>query len=156
MTTALETLDRAYQLMMQTFVRCGQALHYTELARDLGLMPGAGRGVLLDLMNTGVPAWLYDGTDYVASFAPFNNVPTQYRISVEGQQRWFAQCGFEALAVCWLFPGKDVTIEAPCLDCGEAVRVVVHEGRIVSAEPATIHAFVDIPFREWRPNLAYS
>lgn len=116
MTTALATLDRAYQLMMQTFVRRGQALHYTELARDLGLTPEEGRGVLLDLMSTGVPAWLYDGTDYVASFAPFNNVPTQYRISVEGQQRWFAQCGFEALAVCWLFPGKEVTIEAPCLD----------------------------------------
>jgi hypothetical protein len=156
MTTALETLDRAYQQMMQAFVRRGQALHYTELARDLGLTPEAGRDVLLDLMSTGVPAWLYDGTDYVASFAPFNNVPTQYRISVEGQQRWFAQCGFEALAVCWLFPGKDVTIEAPCLDCGEALRVVVREGRIVSAEPATICAFVDIPFREWRPNLAYS
>ena len=156
MTTALETLDRAYQQMMQAFVRRGQALHYTELARDLGLTPEAGRGVLLDLMDTGVPAWLYDGTDYVASFAPFNNVPTQYRISVEGHQRWFAQCGFEALAVCWLFPGKDVTIEAPCLDCGEALRVVVREGRIVSAEPPTIYAFVDIPFREWRPNLAYS
>jgi len=98
------------------------------------------RGVLADLMATGVPAWLYDGTDYVASFAPFNNVPTQYRVSVEGQQRWFAQCGFEALAVCWLFPGKDVIIEAPCLDCGEAQRVVVREGRIVSAEPATILA----------------
>jgi len=156
MTTALETLDRAYQQMMQAFVRRGQALHYTELARDLGLTPEAGRGVLLDLMDTGVPAWLYDGTDYVASFAPFNNVPTQYRISVEGHQRSFAQCGFEALAVCWLFPGKDVTIEAPCLDCGEALRVVVREGRIVSAEPPTIYAFVDIPFREWRPNLAYS
>jgi hypothetical protein len=156
MTATLETLDRAYQLMMQAFVRRGQALHYTELARDLGLTPEAGRGVLLDLMKTGVPAWLYDGTDYVASFAPFNNVPTQYRVGVDGQQRWFAQCGFEALAVCWLFPGKDVTVEAPCLDCGEALRVVVREGRIVSAEPATIHAFVDIPFREWRPNLAYS
>ena len=86
MTTALETLDRAYEQMMRAFVRRGQALHYTELARELGLTPEAGRGVLADLMGTGVPAWLYDGTDYVASFAPFNNVPTQYRVTVEGQQ----------------------------------------------------------------------
>src|ERR1700751_4407132 len=103
MTTAVETLDRAYEQMMRAFVRRGQALHFTELARELNLTPEAGRRVLVDLMGTGVPAWLYDGTDYVASFAPFNNVPTQYRVSVEGQQRWFAQCGFEALAVCWLF-----------------------------------------------------
>jgi hypothetical protein len=58
--------------------------------------------------------------------------------------------------VCWLFPGKEVTIEAPCLDCGEPMQVVVRDGRIVSAAPGGLYAFVDIPFREWRPNLAYS
>jgi len=87
----LETMDRAYAAMMRAFVERGQALHYTELARALGVGPDEGRGLMHDLMATGVPAWLYDGTDYVASFAPFNNVPTQYRISVEGQQRWFGQ-----------------------------------------------------------------
>lgn len=87
----LETLDRAYQRMMEAFVQRGQALHFTELAHALGVAPEEGRQILHDLMGTGVPAWLYDGTDLVASFAPFNNVPTQYRISVEGQHRWFAQ-----------------------------------------------------------------
>jgi hypothetical protein len=91
MTTALETLDRAYQRMMQTFVQRGTALHFTELAHALGVGPEAGRAILHDLMDTGVPAWLYGRTDLVASFAPFNNVPTQYRITIEGQQRWYAQ-----------------------------------------------------------------
>ena len=36
-------------------------------------------------MELGKPWWLYDGTDYIASYGPFNNVPTQYRISVEGE-----------------------------------------------------------------------
>jgi hypothetical protein len=89
--TELETLDRAYQRMMEAFVQRGQALHFTELARALGVAPEAGRTILHDLMASGVPAWLYDGTDYVASFAPFNNVPTHYRITIDGHPRWFAQ-----------------------------------------------------------------
>jgi hypothetical protein len=27
----------------------------------------------------------------VVSMAPFNNLPTQYRITIEGEQKWFAQ-----------------------------------------------------------------
>ena len=49
--------------------------------------------------------WLHPETDYVASFPPLNNLPTQYRITVRGEQKWFAQCGFEATSVTWLFPG---------------------------------------------------
>src|SRR2546429_7457270 len=60
--------------------------------------------------------WLHPETDYIASFPPLNNLPTQYRISARGEQRWFAQCGFEATSVTWLFPGETVRIDAPCLD----------------------------------------
>ena len=63
--------------------------------------------------------WLHPETDYIASFPPLNNLPTQYRISVRGEQRWFAQCGFEATSVTWLFPGETVRVDAPCLDCGD-------------------------------------
>ena len=49
-----------------------------------------------------------------------------------------------------------MTIDAPCLDCGEPLQVVVRDGRIVSARPATLHAFIDVPFREWRANRAYA
>ena len=89
--TEMEVLNRAYGLMMAAFVARGQALHHVELAAALGLPPEDGRTVLHDLMGTGIPAWLYGDTDYVASFAPFNNVPTHYRVSVEGRQGWFAQ-----------------------------------------------------------------
>jgi hypothetical protein len=50
-----------------------------------------GRQILHDLVDSGIPAWLHPGTDYIVSFPPFNNLPTQYRISVDGQQSWFAQ-----------------------------------------------------------------
>ena len=52
-----------------------------------------GRKVLNDLIGPGKMAgyWLVPGTDLVGSFAPFNNVPTHYRISVEGQSKWWGQ-----------------------------------------------------------------
>jgi hypothetical protein len=34
---------------------------------------------------------LLPNTDYVGSFPPFNNLPIQYRITIDGQQKWFGQ-----------------------------------------------------------------
>lgn len=89
--TDVAVLDRAFHHIMQRFINTGQAPHYTELARDLGLTVEEGRQVITDLMNAGVPGWLHPQTDYIASFPPFNNQPTQYRITIAGQQKWFAQ-----------------------------------------------------------------
>jgi len=73
-------------------VETGQAPHYIEIASGLGISIEEGRKVLHDLLTTpGIPGWLYPGTDYIASFAPFNNLPTQYRITIEEQQKWFGQ-----------------------------------------------------------------
>ena len=79
---------------------------------------------------------VHPGTDYIASFPPFNLQPTQYLVSIDGEQRWYAQCGFEALAIRWLVPGKEVRIEAPCLCCGDAVVVEMQDEEISTIEPA--------------------
>jgi hypothetical protein len=84
-------LDQTYHFIMQSFVRSGHAPHYTEIAGEFSVRPDEGKRLLHDLMNTGLPIWLYPDTDLIASFAPFNNLPTQYRITVDGQQKWFAQ-----------------------------------------------------------------
>ena len=36
------------------------------------------------------------------------------------------------------------------------MSVTVRDGVIERAEPEGIFGFIDIPFREWRPNLALS
>ena len=87
----LATLDKAYQITMARMVQTGQAPHYTDLASELGVSMEEGKVILHDLIDTGIPAWLHPGTDYIASFPPFNNLPTQYRITVGGEQKWFAQ-----------------------------------------------------------------
>ncbi|MBW2204290.1 MAG: hypothetical protein JRF52_09395 [Deltaproteobacteria bacterium] len=62
-------LDRTFQIIMKQMVETGQA----------------------DLFSAGVPGWLFPNTDLIASFAPFNNLPTQYRITIDGHQKWFGQ-----------------------------------------------------------------
>jgi hypothetical protein len=91
MMADISMLDRAHHLIMRRFIETGQAPHYTELAADLGLTVEEGRRLLHDLMATPVPAWLHPGTDYIVSVAPFNSLPTQYRLTIDGQQKWFAQ-----------------------------------------------------------------
>jgi len=85
-------LDRTYHFILETFVRRGHAPHFTEIARAFSVPPDEGRKMLHDLMDEAkLPIWLYPETDLIASFAPFNNLPTQYRVTVDGQQQWFAQ-----------------------------------------------------------------
>jgi len=84
-------LDRTFQIIMKQMVETGQAPHYTEIASQLGVPVEEGRRLLHGLFTPGFPGWLFPNTDYICSFPPFNNLPTQYRITIDGQQKWFAQ-----------------------------------------------------------------
>jgi hypothetical protein len=86
----VKMLDKAYHYVMDQFVQTGQAPHYTELAAGLGIPMEEGRQLVHDLVSQ-LPAWVHPGTDLIASIAPFNNLPTQYRVSVDGQQKWYGQ-----------------------------------------------------------------
>jgi hypothetical protein len=84
-------LDKAFHVIMKRMVETGQAPFYTELASSLGLAVEEGRKTLHDLFSSGIAGWLYPGTDHIVSFAPFNNLPTHYRITIDGRQQWFGQ-----------------------------------------------------------------
>ena len=85
-------LDKTYTTIITAFVETGQAPHYTELAADLGVSPEEGRQALRKLFAVrGWAGWLYPKVDTVVSLAPFNNLPTPYRVTIDGEQKWFAQ-----------------------------------------------------------------
>ncbi len=84
-------LDRAFHVIMKRMVKAGQAPHYTEVAAELGVSPEEGRQILHNLFSAGVPGWVFPNTDLIVSFAPFNNLPTQFRITIDGEQKWFGQ-----------------------------------------------------------------
>src|SRR5258708_23946799 len=131
-------MARMFPRSMRGLVGTGTAPHYAELGRALGMPVADGRRLLHDVMRAYPIGWLHPETDYIASFPPLNNLPTQYRVTVRGEQKWFAQCGFEATSVTWLFPGATVRIDAPCLDCGESIRVEMRDGRLVTVHPPGI------------------
>ncbi len=141
---ALTELDAVYAAIMSEVVATGVAPHYAELARSLDVEPLRAKALVTRIIEL-TPGWLHPGTDYIASFPPFNNQPTQYRVSVDGEQRWFAQCGFEALACRWLFPGRNVTVDAACLLGGEPLRIEMRDEDITMIDPPTMVGYTRSP-----------
>lgn len=86
-----QQLDRTYHFILEHFIRHGHAPHFTDIAREFSVSPEAGKLLLQELMSTRMPMWLEPRGDLIVSFAPFNNLPTQYRITVDGRQKWFGQ-----------------------------------------------------------------
>ncbi len=87
-----QLLAGMYHAIMSGLVRDGRAPHYTEVAGELGLSADEARQSLHELDSAGVPGfWVRPDTDLVESCAPFSNIPTQYLISVEGEQKWYGQ-----------------------------------------------------------------
>src|SRR5262249_41967996 len=94
-------------------------------------------------------------TDYIASFPPLNGLPTQYRVTVRGEQKWFAQCGFEATSVTWLFPGERVRIDVACLDCGDPLMVEMLDGRLTQVDPPAVVGHLNYGFGSSRGRPAF-
>jgi hypothetical protein len=84
-------VQKAYTSILEHFIRTGRAPHYTELAEILGLRPDEAKGVQRQAAEASVACWFIQDTDYIESWAPFSNAPTQYRVTVKGEQKWYGQ-----------------------------------------------------------------
>ena len=49
----------------------------------------------------------------------------------------------------WRFPGKEVRINARCLDCGESMMVRLKDGDLLEADPETMVGYITLPLRRW-------
>lgn len=87
----LSELDKTFAFIIKRLMKTGQAPFYTEIAATLGVPVDEGRKALHNLLGAGIPGWVFPNTSYIASFAPFSNLPTQHRITIEGEQKWFGQ-----------------------------------------------------------------
>ncbi len=83
-------LDRAFHTILTRMVDTGLAPNPKELGEALGLDPNDARTVLHNLMSSAYPGWL-DENDNIVTLCPLSNQPNQYRISVDGEQKWFGQ-----------------------------------------------------------------
>lgn len=60
----------------------------------------------------------------------------------------------EVLAVRWLFPNREVSVETRCLDCGEAIRVRTRDDEILEIDPETAVGYQPSPFARSRTGSA--
>ena len=85
-----QTLDKAYHVIISSLVDTGQAPHYRELATGLGCSIDEGRQIVHDLAGAASASIrLNPDTDWIATVRPFSLIPTPFKISVDGEQKWF-------------------------------------------------------------------
>jgi hypothetical protein len=89
--TEVNLMQQAYTRILEHFVESGRAPHFTELASMLVLSLDEARVVQREAAEAGVGCWIRPETDIIESWAPFSNIPTQYLVTVEGEQKWYAQ-----------------------------------------------------------------
>ncbi|MAP36086.1 MAG: hypothetical protein CL698_00290 [Chloroflexi bacterium] len=58
------------------------------------------------------------------------------------------------MAVSWLFPGKTVSIDSPCLDCNEGISIQMRDGHVIAADPSTIVGHRNLPIGKTAPTEA--
>lgn len=84
-------IPEAYAFIQNHFVKTGRAPHFVELAANLEITPDDGRELQEMAANAGIGCWISHDTDYISSWAPFSNIPTQYQVTIRGEQRWYGQ-----------------------------------------------------------------
>ena len=86
-----QVVQHAYTTILDHFIRTGRAPHYTELATLLGVSPDEARALQHEAAAVAMGSWFAPDTDYIASWAPFSNVPTQYVVRVADDTTWYGQ-----------------------------------------------------------------
>ncbi|MBJ8342043.1 alkylmercury lyase family protein [Antrihabitans sp. YC3-6] len=79
---------------------------------------------------------------------PFANFENHYPITVDGEQRWYAECAVEACAISGQFPGSEVVVESRCRQTGQPIRLVGRDGILLDYAPKTLRVHLGYPLRD--------
>lgn len=82
---------------------------------------------------------------YARPFATFKN---HYPVSVDGQQKWYAECAAESCAVSPMFPGQLVIVRSVCRETRAPVEVVGRDGILLDYSPRTLRVHLGHPLRD--------
>ena len=47
-------------------------------------------------------------------------------------------------------------IDAPCIDCGQTIKVEMQDGEVLTAEPEELVGYVAVPFSKWFEDIPYA
>jgi hypothetical protein len=144
-----DLVQRTYTHVLKHIVEHGWAPHYTDLAVAFSVTTEEARCALNEAAEFAVGCWTSPGTDQVGSWAPLNNTPTHYLVSIDGERKWFGQCGLEVNAIRWLFPGQEVLVECRDLATAELIRVRYKDDEILEVTPDTTVGHINNPMWKW-------
>jgi hypothetical protein len=68
---------------------------------------------------------------------------------VDGEFNGFALCGLAVFGLRWVFPGKEIVVDANCIDCGETLRLRLKDDEILEREPASIIGLITLHLMMW-------
>ncbi len=91
MSTQKKLVQQTYTAILEHLVEFGRAPHYTKLAKLLHVDVETAKDLQKQAADVGVGCWLTHKTDYIESWAPFSNLPTHHEVTVDGEQKWYAQ-----------------------------------------------------------------
>jgi Alkylmercury lyase len=103
------------------FVELGRAPAPEDLGEPAAIIAGWRR------LHDAHALVLNPATDELRMANPFSAVPTSYRVEAAGRW-WYANCAWDAFGICAALH-VDGLIETSCPDCGEPLRVGMHEHR---------------------------
>jgi len=86
-----DRVQKAYTATLRHVIATGWAPHHTELAEILGTTPDDAKELQAAAAEAAPGCWISPETDYVQSWAPFSNIPTQYFVAVDGIKKWWGQ-----------------------------------------------------------------
>jgi hypothetical protein len=81
---------------------------------------------------------------YARPFASFEN---HYRISVDGEQKWYGECAVECCGISAMFPGKEVIVRSVCRQTKEPVKLIGRDGMLLEYSPKTLRVHFGFPLK---------
>ena len=87
---------------------------------------------------------------YARPFAAFKN---HYPVSVDGEQKWYAECAVEACAVSAMFPGAEVIVRSHCRQTKAPVELLGRDGILLDYSPRTLRVQFGRPVREFAADV---
>ncbi len=134
------------QYLLNQFLATGRAPAIDDIAEELSLT----RGQVLEScrhLEGGICAIMHESQIY--HFPPFANYQSAYPVTVDGQQKWFAECGMEVMGLSFVFPGKEVAVNTTCALSGEPIEIRQKDGKLLGQNPTTTRLHVGLPLRKW-------
>ncbi len=134
----------------ESFVADGNPPTIEETAALLDL-PSPEVAASFERLEAGHVLVFAPGTRNIWMANPLSAFPTAFRVETPRRSYW-GTCIWDAFGVVAMLGGTG-TVSTQCPDCGEAMELVVEDGRL---EPHDGVAHFAVPARRWWDNIGYT